>query len=253
MRPNTVLHVLFLALAISPLNQVSAGEGSGGWPANRCVLTGLISDDSGGAQIVTKETKESTAAHTIDAKYPQLPQSRGSKFNIEVSNLIAKRIAAFKQQASNRSSAGGRASLTIDYHVTFSNGRLLSVAFPVESSLGHFVRETMALTYDLVAGKGVSMADVFRPDADYLRVMAEYCIPQLMSRLAGKSDETMVKQGASATADNYKIWNLTQSGIEITFDPNQVAPASAGVQKVTVPYSVLKRFVATGSPVYALT
>ncbi|HEY6330026.1 MAG TPA: RsiV family protein [Blastocatellia bacterium] len=251
MRSNIALIALCLALALAPLaRRAPAGTR---WLAGAESTTWMLRDDTDGGPIVTKETKESTSTYTINARYPQLPEDRGSKFNIEAGNLISKRIGAFKQRVAGRGSAASRAGLTIDYHVTFSNGRLLSVAFPVESNLGHSIRETMCLTYDLVAGKGLSMADIFRPDADYLRVMAEYCIPRLTSRLDGKSDAAMVKQGASATADNYKIWNLTQSGIEITFDPNQVAPASAGVQKLIVPYTLLRQLVAPGSPVHALT
>ena len=212
------------------------------------------------SQIVTKDIREDskTRNYSIDAHFPHLAggaEARGGKFNVEVDALVGKRIAAFKSAAETDSASGKvrRSTITINYHVTFSNGRLLSVSFPVEYYLTRHGYETMCLTYDLQKEAEVTLADVFKPEADYLRVMAEFCLPRLSGHLGNKSDPNLVKQGASAKADNYKVWNLTSTGIEITFDPGRVAPAELGVQSVTVPFSTLKPLVATGSPVYALT
>jgi hypothetical protein len=208
-------------------------------------------------QIVTKETKtqSKTPICSIDARFPQIvgaDERRGAKFNLEVTDLIEKRIAGFKSQVSQANGPSG-ASLTIDYRITFSNGRLLSVAFSTDSHLAgsrHPNLEALALTYDLQAGAGVTMADIFQPGADFLRVMAEFCIPRLTEQLGQNSGPNWVKRGASATAENYKVWNLTKTGILITFSNNQVA---AGVWKVIVPFSTLRPLIATGSPVYQLT
>jgi hypothetical protein len=212
-------------------------------------------------QIVTKETKTQSKIPncSIDARFPQIvgaDERRGAKFNLEVTDLIEKRIAGFKSQVSQTNGPSGNsagASLTIDYHTTFSNGRLLSVAFSTESHLAgsrHPNLEALALTYDLQAGAGLTMADIFRPGADFLRVMAEFCIPKLTEQLGQNSDHNWIKRGASATAENYKVWNLTKTGMLITFDTNQVAP---GVRKVIVPFNTLRPLIATGSPVYQLT
>ena len=198
--------------------------------------------------------------YVVEVRYPEITggdAGRGAKFNIEVNNLIAKRIALFKNEVAAVGQAGaGRCTLKIDYHVTFSNGRLISVAFPTDSLLtpsDHREHLTLCLTYDLQAGAGLSMADIFKPETDFLRIMAEYCIPRLTAQLGQSSNADWIKRGASATGENYKVWNLTPGGIEITFDPDQVAGPSAGVQQVVVPFSRLRPLIATGSPVFALT
>jgi hypothetical protein len=85
----------------------------------------------------------------------------------------------------------------------------------------------------------VSLADLFTPNSNYLKVISDYAIKEL------KKLDTVsaVELGAGPKIDNYHSWNITPTGLKITFDPYQVGPYAAGAHEVVVPYSVLKPII----------
>ena len=96
------------------------------------------------------------------------------------------------------------------------------------------------------------LADLFKPKANYLNVIASYCMKQLTER--AKNDDNMlshdsIETGASARAENYNAWAITKKGLWITFDPYQVAAYAAGPQHVLVPYSAMKDIIRPDGPI----
>jgi hypothetical protein len=227
----------------------------------------LADEDLGnGLRITTKETKaeNSAPAFTINAKIPEMtgPSSdaRPTRFNKEVSDLIGGQIARFKksveQAAQGQPVRRTSSSIAIDYQITYASSILLSVAFSVDFQLpgaAHPDRQTRCLTFDVKSGTLLTMAEIFKPETDFLTILAEYCMSHLGPPLGRYADQGWIKRGASARTENYTVWNITKTGMEITFDPGHVARYEAGTQQVIVPYGVLRPLVATGSPVYALT
>jgi hypothetical protein len=68
-----------------------------------------------------------------------------------------------------------------------------------------------------------------------LQVISDYCVTELTARLG--ADGWM--GGAGPDLANYKTWNITPSGLVVTFDPYQVAAYAAGPQEVLIPYDAL--------------
>ena len=48
--------------------------------------------------------------------------------------------------------------------------------------------------------------------------------------------------------ENYRSWNITPKGLQITFDDYQVTPHAAGPQQVLVPYATLKALIDPAGP-----
>ncbi|HXG95095.1 MAG TPA: RsiV family protein [Blastocatellia bacterium] len=218
----------------------------------------------GGARVFSKSitTKNKKPAYTIEAKYPLIEGSTSTGaagFNKEVNSLIASEIADFKKSAADAESPDPATStesgLTIDYEITFATSDLISVAFtssPYFAGAAHPNQFTHVLNYDLKAGKPITLGSLFKPGANYLTTIANYCTAQLKKQLGSLSDPDMIKEGASANRDNYRNWNIGRKGIEITFEPYQVAAYAAGPQLVIVRYSALKDLLNPNGPVAAL-
>ena len=103
------------------------------------------------------------------------------------------------------------------------------------------------LNYDLKNGKPIKLADLFKPDAKYLQVIAKHCIDELKKKPGLMADE--IDRGAAPAAKNYANWTITKRGLGINFDAYQVAPYAAGPQFVLVPYSVLKDLIKPDGPI----
>lgn len=62
-------------------------------------------------------------------------------------------------------------------------------------------------------------------------------------------DDPWIERGAAPDLKNYNSWTISKKGIEITFDPYQVAAYAAGPQHVSAPYSALKGIIKPDGPV----
>lgn len=219
-------------------------------------------DLGGGMKIASKRTssKNKKPAYTIEAQFPQIEGSTAAGvvgFNKTINSMVASQIADFKKDAADAdfSGATNESGLTINYEITYASNVLISVAFTVSpyfAGAAHPNHYTSVLNYDLKTGKPIALADVFKPGSNYLQVLANYCIAQLKKRLGEMSDISTINQGASAKRDNYQNWNIGRKGLEITFDPYQVAAYAAGPQRVIARYDALKNLLNPSGPIAPL-
>ncbi|MEO8610496.1 MAG: RsiV family protein [Chloroflexota bacterium] len=125
----------------------------------------------------------------------------------------------------------------VGYQFFTPTDSLLSISFGVNwysAGAAHPNSYSRTLNYNLTAGKVLALADLFKSDAQYLEAVSAYSIKVLTEK-----GTLMFPDGAQATDDNYKNWNLTPDGLLITFDDYQVAPHVAGPQQVVIPYAEL--------------
>jgi hypothetical protein len=130
----------------------------------------------------------------------------------------------------------------------FQGGRgLLAVMFEVVGYFGgaHPGSRHVPLNFDLSEGRPLALADLFRPEADYLGAIAGYSIQEL-----GENPEILFTdfEQAAAAPENYQVWAITPQGILVIFEEYQVAPYAAGPQFVVVPYSVLETLLDPAGP-----
>jgi hypothetical protein len=227
---------------------------------------------SNGVEIVSRQIKEKNKKlkYEIDAVYPQLTGSvdpNYEKFNQTVRSLIMKKIAEFKKEMApapaeteptpDSTSVAADESLgsdiTIGYTVALAKDDLISIEFTISSysaGAAHPNSYTEVVNFDLKNGKLLRLADLFVPGSKYLQTISTYCIQELkkQAKEQGMSDDDWIKKGAGPDPANYKNWTITKKGLEITFDPYQVAAYAAGPQQVTVPYSTLKEIIKPDGP-----
>jgi hypothetical protein len=184
--------------------------------------------------------------YTISAQTPMLSGTEDARiqaFNEAVSELIQHEIGYFRknvlaQMPVQRVSTGS--TFDTKYVVIFQGGAIWSLRFDFSGyadGAAHPYHYSLTYNYDLEQGKALSLEELFPADSDYLGPLSRYCIAELSKRDIGFYGG--FQQGAEPTPDNYRNWNITLSGLLITFDEYQVAPYVAGPQTVTVPYSEL--------------
>jgi hypothetical protein len=212
--------------------------------------------DLSGLKLVEKNDKNSSnrPRYEIKTTVPQLAgadSARVEKFNQSVETLTAMRAGEFKkvaddearEEAARQDAQSSRPpnSLDISYEVTAANKDFISALFTFIEYLGgaHPNTTTRSFNYDLNRNAPVSLADLFIPNSNYLKIISDYSIREL------KKLETTnwVDEGAGLKIENFHSWNITPAGLMITFDPYQVGPYAVGEHVVVVPYPALKPIV----------
>ncbi len=191
--------------------------------------------------------------YTITAHTPLLlgpDDSRLAAFNQQMAALVQEEIDAFKQGLSMLPAEpiGMGSYLEINFEQVSPPGNLLSLKFYINfysDGAAHPGAYSHTATFDLEAGSFLTLDRLFLPGADYLAVIADYCLAQLR---AGSLGEVLFEEGAQPRLENYANWNITAEGLLITFDAYQVGPYAAGPQLVIVPYAELQSIVDPQGP-----
>lgn len=243
------------------LSVFSVGQASG--RGNAAAELPLMQRGKAAVRFVPRQISEANRRlrYTIKAKYPQAVgaarDARLVKLNQELRKLITKEVGEFRgyfKEPGERLGPTG-SSYDSEYWVNLATSDLVSISFGISTygeGAAHPNHNTLAFNYDLNAGRVINLSDLFKPNSNYLRVISGYTIEQLKKKFAPDPDMEWIENGAGAKEENYKAWSLTRNGLEITFDPYQVASYAEGEHVVVVPYSVLKDLIDPNGPLTAI-
>lgn len=181
--------------------------------------------------------------YTVDIEFPVLVSPDGPAFNDAVKTITDRVVQSFKDGASayptiddpNLTSFN---SVHIYTTILQQDSHILSVFLEVSEyyrGMAHPAPSSYVVNYSFDTGKVLNLADLFKPDTDYLKLISDYCITELKTK-----DFFAFPEGADPKPENYQNWNLTPYGLQITFPPYQVAAYAAGFVRITIPYNVLK-------------
>lgn len=99
--------------------------------------------------------------------------------------------------------------------------------------------DLIALNYSLINGQRLNFVDIFEDVDGALELLSRLSRDILARRLSGGTPNQMILDGTAPTLNNFASLGLTPEGIRIFFQPYQVAPWSAGAQKVDIPLAEL--------------
>jgi hypothetical protein len=183
--------------------------------------------------------------YTLETNTPVLEGSddpRALEFNRQAAAIVEELVADFKagfEYLSDEPISAGSF-----FQVTFIQlappGDILSIQFWVDGysdGAAHPYHLTQTLNFNLESGQVLTLDMLFRPDSDFLNLIADFCYAELSTRDIGF--EYGFSSGADPLPENYRNWNLTYEGLLITFGEYQVAPYAAGMQQVLIPFNVL--------------
>lgn len=196
------------------------------------------------ATVKTVSIQKETATAIINIKYPQ--GFSHPSINQAVLTLIDDARQSFGKpdptQADLPKDLPGKNGLNIDYKIMYQDHQAVSIFFSFSiynRGAAHPANTVQVLNF--IDGKPVSMGDLFKEGAPYLKTIAAYCHDILKKKHL--SDEKWLNDGTQAIAKNYKNWYFTPFGLSIVFDTYQVAPYVSGPQTVQVPKAQFKTWL----------
>src|SRR3990167_2412952 len=211
---------------------------------------------------------------SLDISYPQIVgedlSPSANEFNKLVMQIITDQIQTFKNSVTRDlphmktlPEEVRKNTLFIDYDidVIYRDKRpIISIRFMIEGMQAGHVHPFHAhhvLNYDLNNKKILTLNDLFKSHSNYLRIISNYSLEKLTKKLledskdspkeVTKMEATWITEGTQPTPKNYQVWNIEDDGLLITFNEYQVASYGAGPQVVEIPYSVLKKILASDS------
>jgi hypothetical protein len=221
-------------------------------------VAGTQAQRAAAVRFVQRQIKEANRKlrYTITAKYPQALAAKSEplvQLNVALKSLITEQINGFKKDFQPPEERMTTMGSTFDsgYTVELATADLVSINFGISTyfeGAAHPNYNAVTFNYWFETGKALSLADLFKTDANYLGVISSYSIKALRRRLGPEIDNDWIQKGAGAEADNYKSWNITRRGLKITFDPYQVASYAQGPQEVVIPYAALKGVIDPNGP-----
>ncbi len=208
--------------------------------------------------------EEDASQHSvINVDYPQITGEKLSaaaeQFNSLIVTTINQEVDQFKQyvkedtihmQTLPESVKHNEFKVDYDIDIVHSDTQpIVVVRFAVEgmqAGRAHPYHYHRVVNFDLANNKVLTLHDIFKPNANYLTVLASYTNQKLNETL---QDKFMIKEGTAPNAKNYQLWNLESDGILITFDEYQVAPYHNGPQEVHIPFEALKGIISPEAPI----
>lgn len=219
---------------------------------------------TGGVEIAGKQIKENNKKlqYEIEVEYPQITGSSNpavEKFNQQAKAIVTDEVRVFRsamaEDANEEIPTTTGSDLAIGYTVAIARDDLISIDFGVYGyyrGAAHPNTHSRVLNFDLKNGKPLRLADLFKPDAKYLKAISDFCVKDLQKQSKARDnmlDDESILSGAGPNPKNYQSWTITRKGLGINFDSYQVGPYVAGPQFVLVPYSAIKDAIKPDGPV----
>lgn len=197
--------------------------------------------------------------YTIQVAYPVLSNSnRADAFNEDVRSLIEGQITDFKSSLNEENISlmpseiqNATSTFIIDYSIENQSDNIISVLFEIENYLigsAHPWHLLASVNFDLANGKVLSLADIFKPNSDYLSVISKYCFDDLTKQIrAGTyvSTEEYLQDSSALTpeAKNFTFFSITKQGLDIHFQEYEVGPYVAGPGEVLIRWGAIQNIL----------
>lgn len=131
-------------------------------------------------------------------------------------------------------------SLYMDYRVVLATDSVLSIYFDAYSygiGAAHPVQYSLVMNYDLVSGKELKLARLFKRDSKYLEFISRYCSDKVSREIPPVA---LFAEALAPIDANFESWNFTSNGIRFNFDECKLSGCAAGEHTVEIPYAEMK-------------
>ena len=190
------------------------------------------------------------------------PQIKGFNSNVTAMNMFNKHIENIVQASSDTFKVWMQDwDTTTSNHemgsyyeagdsVYFASNGLISVQFYEGyyfSGAAHPNNASFSLNYDLVNYKELTLNDLLK--AGWVNKISEICVKDLREQknVAPETLDDWIQQGAGPDDKNFKVFNITKTGLLITFITYQVDSYAAGPSEVFIDYPRIKDLIKSGT------
>lgn len=209
-------------------------------------------EEKGPITLREKKDETQTATYIARISYPQFSTDEGiyKEFNsyvaskvTSVQNEFAKNVEDnLKQFNPQEHGLEATSSIYISYTVFQESSSIISVLFEISEyivGMAHPSNYSMSIAYDLQKHKDLTLAELFKPGSPWLQRISTKAIHDLTAQFKEDAGALWIDEGAGPQEENFKKFALSSDELIIFFDPYQVAPYAAGMQKVTIPLKEL--------------
>ncbi|MDP1602933.1 MAG: RsiV family protein [Legionella sp.] len=194
------------------------------------------------ANVQTVKIEKETTDFSLNIKYPH---GYSEPVDATIKTLVTDtQKTADERAASNDLPADipGKNGLTIDFNTKYQTPRALSILFDISIYVrGAAHPDNSVKVLNFIDNVDVSLEQLFKPGSHYLTEIAAECRSHLLKKK--DADANWVVTGTNPVKDNYKNWYFSKDGLVIVFDTYQVAAYVYGPQTVTIPKSLLKKWL----------
>lgn len=177
----------------------------------------------------------------VKLSYPQVYSlgEAGQKINqflfAEIDGFFAKTNAEFNK-SSRQDLPPRKLAITVDHTVTFNESPLLSLTVNewFFSGGAHPMSYLRAYTFDTRTGERLTLADLFRADADYRSRLDEIMAAQIAERKIAIFSFTPF----AGVKDNQEFY-LTKEGLVVYYQLYEYTPYAAGFLRFPIPYAAV--------------
>lgn len=196
-------------------------------------------DDKNAADVVVPEV---TTKENADKIVAETGKKTADEINAQIQEITDKWVEDFKSNLEDE----GYHDIKIDYEVIATTEDYFTLKLICFKAAGDGYEENHFYTIDLKTGNKVELADLFKKDCDYKKIISENIKEQMKEQM--EADE-----GVIYWVDNeeYPEWNFKEitddtsfyinanGEIVICFNEGDVAPAYMGTVEFTIPKDIV--------------
>lgn len=201
---------------------------------------------------VSENKSDKKLKYDIKISYPKLYNLSNKAVENKINNDIKKTIELLKapfmkdskENLNNTEPSFPNNDLSLGFDTIYMSKDIVSILLSEStyfSGAAHSNYEMISLNYDLKTGNRIKLKDMFKPNTNYLKVLSDYSIKDLVKRIDNfEKDNEWIKTGAAPKLENFNSFNITKDSLIINFQNYQVTSYANGPQEVKIPFSALK-------------
>jgi len=199
-------------------------------------------------EVIKAEEKAPPSPYVVDIEYPVFSGGPAGEalagaadgINARVLEIVTRQRAGFEEMVKNTPADPqiGPHGFYMRYEVRQNDGKYTSVYFQLSlysSGAAHPLPYSETLNFDVAQNRALELGELFQPGTDYLGLLSQKSLAWLQSE-----GITGGEAGAEPTPENYRNWLITPGGLQIVFDPYQVAAYAMGYVTYTIPWPELE-------------
>lgn len=179
-----------------------------------------------------------------DLKYPAFYNVKNGYFQANenilknLNTTINSSVHAFKQglleeeeqiNSNNTNGTNSKVNYRVlsDYNITFNKNQIISLILKIMALDNNNLQYNDLYNYniDLLTGNQLLLRDIFKPDVDYLKLVSDFVNSKITENPDFYYPDTVVDIPVDQS------FYLTDQGIVIYFDLDEVAPSAKGIPK----------------------
>ena len=134
--------------------------------------------------------------------------------------------------------------------VFYAGNRLISIQFYEGyyfAGAAHPNNSSFSVNYDLVSNTELALDNLLTPGWE--KKISEICIQRLkeMKSVPPGTEDDWIERGAGPEKKNFEVFNITKTGLLITFITYQVGSYAEGPSEVFITYPEIKDYIDKGS------